>query len=74
MYAAFDWGDDWSDGADLGMFRFRPKVGALDAVIWQGTYDGPDFHMADYPVAMAVDAAGNAIAGWQTKTTPDGMD
>jgi hypothetical protein len=56
------------------MFRFRPKVGALDAVIWQGTYDGPDFHMTDYPVAMAVDAAGNAIAGRQTKTTPDGMD
>ena len=69
MYADFVWGDDWADGADMGVFRFRRQASALNHVIWTATYDNPDFHKADYPRAMAVDAAGNVIAGGDTYTT-----
>jgi hypothetical protein len=74
MYAGFDWGDDWANGSDMGVFRFKPQVSALDPVIWTGTYDNPDYHMADYPGAMTVDAAGNALAGGNTYTTTEGVD
>jgi hypothetical protein len=69
MYADFVWGDDWADAADMGVARFRPQVTALDHVIWTATYDNSDFHKADYPRALAVDAAGNVITGGTTHTT-----
>jgi hypothetical protein len=74
MYADFVWGDDWADAADMGVFRFRPQANALDHVIWTGTYDNPDFHKADYPGAITVDAAGNVVAGGDTYTTTTGVD
>jgi hypothetical protein len=74
MYADFAWGDNMADAADMGVFRFRPQVSALDHVIWTGTYDNPDFHMADHPRAMTVDAAGNVIAGGVTNTSTEGAD
>ena len=74
MYADFVWGDNWGDAADMGVFRFRPQVSALDHVIWTATYDNPDFHKADYPGAMSVDAGGNVITGGNTYTTTEGVD
>lgn len=74
MYAAFGWGDDWVDSADLGMYRFRPKADPPGPVVWQTTYDDPDYHLEDFPIAMTTDPKGNAIAGGATRTTPEGMD
>jgi hypothetical protein len=73
LYAGFDWGDDWADGADLGMYRLRPRLVAHDPVIWARTYDGPD-HQADFPVAVTVDHAGAVIAGGQTHSAAGGAD
>lgn len=74
LYISADLGDDWNDGADLGLFRLRPSAGTTDPVIWPYSYDNPDFHSADFPIDLLTDASGNALVGGQTKTTTGGMD
>ena len=73
LYAAADLGYDWADGADLGMYRFRPAFGKLGVVIWEKVYAGPS-HKADFPIGLAVDHAGNVIAAGQTETVTNGRD
>jgi len=74
MYAAANLGDNWGDGADLGTYRFRPSFGKSGPLLWEKIYDDPAYHKADFPIALAVDRAGNAITAGQTNTATQGLD
>jgi hypothetical protein len=74
LYGAADYGFNYADGSDIGLIRFRSSGTAADRVIWKRTWDNPNFHKSDYPIAMAVDPAGNAVVAGQTATTTGGMD